>query len=159
VTSTGPPGLDPGGSWARWSEGLDVEVRVLALLAVAAALLLPTLVTVATAATPIARPNAATTTDTRHDVTYIRVVGDTVHPGGSVPTRTMGDLRIVRVNHNPSTVRIRTTFVDLNRTGTDHVYSIKTPKHSYAVDLYATTGAWGGSASIFNLNGTAQSAP
>lgn len=126
--------------------------RSLVVLAITAACLVP-----ANADATVGRPTTATTTDTTHDVTYEIVNGDQVQPGGAAPQRAMGDLHVVKVTQSRTAVRFDTTFVELNRVGTDHlhVYQIKTPRQTYVVDLYATTGAWGGSAAIFGLNGSA----
>lgn len=132
------------------------SARALALLALGTALLVP--ISSATATEAVTRPNRATTTDARGDVTYVRILdGDVVQPGGPAPTRTMGDIRTVQIKHASTTVRVLIKYVQLNRVGRDHLHvtQIRTPRRTYEVDLYATTGAWRGKPMMYTTAGTA----
>lgn len=128
--------------------------RALTLVALASTLIVP--VNVATAAESVTKPNRATTTDTKADVSYVRVVDDEVLPGGPAKGRSMGDIRTVQVAHTASTVRVLIKYVELNRIGVDHfhVVQLQTPKRRYQVDLYATARAWRGDPTLYAANGT-----
>lgn len=127
--------------------------RALVLVALGCALVAP--LATASAAGTATLPNRATTTDTTGDVAYVRVIDDQVLPGGVAKNRAMGDIRTVQVTH-AATVRVLIKYVELNRVGRDHfhVVQLRTPRRSYEVDLYATTGRWRGDPTLYTANGT-----
>ncbi|HET6153425.1 MAG TPA: hypothetical protein VFE15_10735 [Marmoricola sp.] len=122
--------------------------RTLLPLAVAALVLAPV---AAADARPASLPDRATTTDILHDVAAYQI-GSSVPT--KVPTRTNGDLRVVRVTHTASRVRIATTFVDLSPGGNlqEHDFAIRTPKALYDAEVFAVPGHWRGSAALSRGN-------
>lgn len=118
--------------------------RALLPLAVAALVVAPV---AAADARPASLPDRATTTDILHDVAAYKI-GSSVPT--KVPTRTDGDLKIVRVKLTTGALRITTTFVDLARDGNlqEHDFAIRTPKALFDAAVFATPGHWRGSAAI-----------
>lgn len=120
--------------------------RVMLLLALVAALALAG--GTATAVTSATKPSGSTTYDRSGDVYFTTTVAGMVPvPGGKATKQRNGDIRTVRVKHTATQVRVRLRYVELAKSGTQHLHVVQlttSKKRSYEVDLYAGPGAWRG---------------
>ncbi|MET3961702.1 hypothetical protein ABIE44_001636 [Marmoricola sp. OAE513] len=132
--------------------------RAVVLLALVAALALTG--GTAGAATSTKKPSGATTYDKAGDVYFTTTVAGSLQvPGGKATKQRNGDIRTVRVKHTATQVRVRLRYVELARSGTQHLHVVQlttSKKKAYEVDLYAGPGAWRGVGELVDARGASK---